>query len=311
MDTRASHMKLQSTLILFILILAAFPCVTLGAQRTSANYSITSESLDSGGVEVASINYTNDGCAGGIIGTSTAISPSETAQNGYIGQLFEVTAISLYASASTINANGATSQLTGVALLDDNSVTQLSGSDVNWSMVSGPIASISTYGLLTTSSESVDSSAVIAGSWMGAASTTTLFVLNGNYGAYGSPNIPDTWQVQYFGINNPDAAPGVDADGTGQTNLFKYIAGLNPLDPTSRFVVSIQPVSGQSGQKQIVFTPVVVGSTYTVVSNLSLSSSNWVALSSATQNDNGQQRTVTDLSASGSAKFYRVQISRP
>jgi hypothetical protein len=40
-------------------------------------------------------------------------------------------------------------------------------------------------------------------------------------------------QVQYFGVGttgmgNPLGVPGADADGTGQTNLFKYTAGLNP-----------------------------------------------------------------------------------
>ena len=293
------------------LLLALTVATAYADVRNSTAYALTTESNDSGGQRAASTTYTNDSSIGGIIGTSTVVYPSETAQNGYIGQLFEVTAINLYASASTISADGGTTQLTGAALLDDNSITLLSGTDVNWSLVSGPITSISTSGLVTTGSESVDSSAILAGSWMGAANTTTLFVLNGNYGAYGSANIPDTWQVQYFGLNNPDAAPGVDADGTGQTNLFKYIAGLNPLDPTSRFVISIQPVSGQSGQKQIVFTPVVAGSTYTVLNNTSLISSNWVALVTATQSDNGLQRTVTDLSATGSAKFYRVQISKP
>ena len=233
------------------------------------------------------------------------------AKAGYIGQLYNVTAITLYATASTITANGGTSQLYGAALLDDNSITELSGSDVNWSLVSGPMAFISTSGLVTTDAESVDSSAVVAGSWMGAANTTTLFVLNGNYGVYGSADIPDTWQVQYFGLNNPNATPGVDADRTGQTNLFKYIAGLDPLDPNSRFDVNIQPVSGQLGQKQIVFTPVVAGPTYTAVSSSRLSGSSWVALNSFSQSDNGSQRTVTDLAAAGTKKFYRVQISKP
>ena len=301
-------MKPQS--ISFI-ILTVFACTGYCQTRTSANYSIATESLDSGGAEVASANYTQDASAGGIIGTSTVVYPSETAQNGYIGQLYNVTSITLYTTASTINANGGTSQLTGAALLDDNSITMLPGSDVNWSLVSGPIASISSGGLVTSGSESVDSSAVVAGTWLGAANTTTLFVLNGNYGVYGSADIPDTWQVQFFGLNNPNAAPGVDADGTGQTNLFKYIAGLDPLNPNSRFDVNVQPVPGQSGQKQIVFTPVVAGPTYTVVSSSSLSGSNWVALNSFSQSDNGSLRTVTDLAAAGTKKFYRVQISKP
>ena len=100
-------------------------------------------------------------------------------------------------------------------------------------------------------------------------------------------------------------------DGTGQTNLFKYAAGLNPLDPTSRFMLVIHPVSGQPGQQRIVFSPVVAGRTYTVVSNTRLTDTNWVALTGTTQTDNGQQRTVTDFNAAGPGKFYRVRISTP
>jgi len=49
--------------------------------------------------------------------------------------------------------------------------------------------------------------------------------------------------VQFFGQPpNLLAAPGVDVSGTGQTNLFKYAAGLDPLDPNSRFTLTIAPV---------------------------------------------------------------------
>ncbi len=54
--------------------------------------------------------------------------------------------------------------------------------------------------------------------------------------------IPDSWRAQYF----PDVDPTgtttnalscatCDADGTGQNNLFKYLAGLNPTNPASVF----------------------------------------------------------------------------
>ena len=47
------------------------------------------------------------------------------------------------------------------------------------------------------------------------------------------------WQVQYFGsTNNPNAAPTADADGTGQNNLFKFLAGLDPTNPASIFQIT-------------------------------------------------------------------------
>jgi hypothetical protein len=62
---------------------------------------------------------------------------------------------------------------------------------------------------------------------------------------------------------------------------------------------------------QVVFSPVVSGSTYTVDSKSNLSDSTWAALSGSTQSDNGEQRTVTDLGFSGAKKFYRVSVSKP
>ena len=56
--------------------------------------------------------------------------------------------------------------------------------------------------------------------------------------------LPDAWQIQYFGcVSCPQAAPGADADGTGQNNLFKYEAGLDPTDSNSVLrITAIVPV---------------------------------------------------------------------
>ena len=56
--------------------------------------------------------------------------------------------------------------------------------------------------------------------------------------------IPDWWMIQYFG--HPTGQAGDfslaqdDADGTGMSNLNKYLAGLNPTNPASVFrIISI------------------------------------------------------------------------
>ena len=47
------------------------------------------------------------------------------------------------------------------------------------------------------------------------------------------------WQLQYFGCTNcPQSQPTADADGTGQNNQFKYIAGLNPDESALVFVLT-------------------------------------------------------------------------
>ncbi len=62
-------------------------------------------------------------------------------------------------------------------------------------------------------------------------------------------------------------------------------------------------------QAQIVFRPRLQTRTYTVQCSPDFSS--WNTPTSTTTNDAGQQRTVTDLSAAGGAKFHRVLISNP
>src|ERR1017187_5035996 len=72
------------------------------------------------------------------------------------------------------------------------------------------------------------------------------------------------WQTQYFGsTTNALAGPNVDADGTGQNNQFKYVAGLDPTNPSSVFVLSIATVTNQPTQMNLLLNPVVGGRPYT------------------------------------------------
>jgi hypothetical protein len=54
--------------------------------------------------------------------------------------------------------------------------------------------------------------------------------------------IPNWWRQEYFGTGfttNSSSCASCDADGTGQNNLFKYVTGLNPTNPSSAFGVNI------------------------------------------------------------------------
>ena len=117
---------------------------------------------------------------------------------------------------------------------------------------------------------------------------------------------------------NPNAAPNVDFDHTGQTNLFKYIAGLNPLDPNSRFTLTIartpdplNPGQFLAGQKNLIFNPRFADRTYTVRGRTSLLNGAWSAINGSAPSDNGTTRTITDLSATPAPKFYHVEITKP
>lgn len=263
--------------------------------------------IDGGGQRTTSANYTMDGSVGGIAGISSAA--SDTAKHGYIGQLTEVVSLTATGTPSSIN-QGATSQLTGLATLDDSSVTALTGSDIAWGFVTYPFQSVSSGGLLTAAA-SVYANPVgnINGSYLGATNNATVQVL----GPYANAGIPDSWLVQYFGMApNPNAAPTADVTGTGQNNLFKYTAGLDPTNPASVFVLKVASVPSQPGQKSLVWKPLATGRTYTPEYRTNLVTGVYTNLTGyAGPQTNSTEVSVTDLSATQASKFYRIKISYP
>lgn len=121
------------------------------------------------------------------------------------------------------------------------------------------------------------------------------------------------WQLQYFGCTNcAEAAPTADVTGTGQNNLFKYVAGLDPTNPASVFVLQIASVTGQPSQQNLLYNPVAIGRTYTVQFNTGMLTNGWSSLGGyGGPVTNGSQVTVTDLNATQTNKFYRVSITLP
>ena len=135
-----------------------------------------------------------------------------------------------------------------------------------------------------------------------ASATTTASVLS--YSA---------WQAYYFNsTTNPAAATNMDVDGTGQNNQFKFVAGLDPTNPSSVFVLTIAAVTGQPNQVNLIFNPVVGGRTYTPQFSTDLLSGVWTQLTGyAGPVINGNQATITDLNAAPSNRYYRIDISAP
>ena len=292
--------------------LASVSSVAAG-PRVSTSYAIATDVADLGGRRTTSASYTNDGSTGGVAALATVAAPVVTARGGYAGQLADAVGLALNSASPSVNER-ATVQLAAWQLFDDASLLALPAGSVAWSVQSGPLVSINANGLATAGTVYQNSLAVARGSFGDASGTLMLTVLNvsaDDFGAYAGDGIDDAWQVQYFGAPpNPNAAPDADPTGTGQNNLFKYIAGLNPLDG-SRFTLTTLPVAGQPGQKTITFQPIVPGRTYVVTAKPTLTSTIWTPIDASAPIDNGSSRSVIDLSASGPDKFYRVEITKP
>jgi hypothetical protein len=123
----------------------------------------------------------------------------------------------------------------------------------------------------------------------------------------------EQWQIQYFqSTNNPLAAANVDADGTGQNNQFKYIAGLDPTNPASVFLLTVNSVTNQPTQMNLLFNPVTAGRTYTPQFNTDLVNGVWAPLTTYTGfTTNNGQIMLTDTNALPPQEFYRIDIAGP
>jgi hypothetical protein len=282
--------------------------------RSSASYSITTDTTDAGGRRATSADYTNDGSAGMVAGISTVASPTGTAKSGYVGQLYDVTGLIVNSTAPSVNET-ATLQLAAWQLLDDATFLAVPATSVAWVVVSGPLTGIDASGLATAGTVYQNTAASVQGAFAGGIGSLDLTVLDSiadNFGAYGGDGLDDAWQVQYFGQPpNALAGPLADPDNDGQNNAFEFIAGLIPTDGTSVFRLRIEPVPGQPGQKKLIFSPRFTDRTYTVKARPDLLTGAFTPLGSSTFSDNAQERTVTDLDATGAMKFYQVEITRP
>lgn len=284
-------------------------------SRSSASYSVPTEGFDAGGTLLSAANYSGKGASVAMIGTVASVStPSISSKSGYVGQLYEVQGLNVVASPNSVNET-ATTQLSALPLLDDGSnLAAIPAASVTWSIINGPLVSISADGIATTANVYQNTGAAASGAYGNHSGQVNLTVVNvgtDDLGIYANDDIDDDWQVGFFGENNPDGRATADPTGNGQNNLFKFVAGLDPTDVNARFILGIAAIPGAPDSKQITLKPIVAGRTYNIMFKADLINPTWDPLVGTTQIDNGSERTVTDTNANGPKKSYRVEISKP
>lgn len=294
---------------LFILLITTLP---LAAQtRGSAHYSISAETVNSAGTAASSGHFQAQSQAG----TISAVSSYEAglSKAGFLGQIYDVTGLTLTAVQATVAENG-TRQLLPLLTLDDATLLAVPAASATWSVLDGPV-DVSTSGLASGETIAAADTALVRASYLGFTADLNLSVLNVNaddFGTYAADGLADDWQVQHFGEDNPLAAPGLDPDGDGLTNLFEFTAGLLPGSAASVFRHRIESVPGQPLQKRLIFQPRYASRTYVIESSPTLGpSADWQPVTNILVTDSGDERTLTDLSATGGARFYRVRIELP
>jgi hypothetical protein len=152
------------------------------------------------------------------------------------------------------------------------------------------------------------------GSYFSRSATLGLLVLNvniDNFGTYAGDGLDDAWQVQYFGLNNPQAVPGLDPDLDGQTNGYEYVVGTIPIDALSKFRLRIENVLAQPTHRNLIFSPRYPTRTYSPEYRLDAAPEPFGPLPSISTSDVGVERTVTDLQATNDHRIYRVRVTLP
>ena len=121
------------------------------------------------------------------------------------------------------------------------------------------------------------------------------------------------WQLQYFGCTNcPQAASNADPTAIGQNNWFKYVAGLNPTNPASRFVLSAMVVTNPTTGCALTYGPLAAGRTYRPLVCTNLANAQWSALATYLgPTTNAGKATIIDPNPGTASKFYRLGISYP
>jgi hypothetical protein len=270
---------------------------------------LVTSSVDGGGGRSSADLYVNDariGVIGGLAGSG-----GTTNRSGFLGQLTEAISLAVTGTPALANETTAT-QLSGAAAMDDDSVTELTGADIRWSLPIWPLHSIGASGLALTTNVYQNTTALFSGAYLGIPGSGSLLVLDSmpdNFGAYAGDGLPDVWQIQYFAFDNPNAAPHLDPDWDNQSNLFEYQAKTDPTNGVSRFRMWVEYLAGATNPVQIVFSPRWPDRTYSPFCTTNLV--NWIPFTNYAPSDVGLERRLVDLDVPQPRKFYRIQIAPP
>lgn len=245
------------------------------------------------------------GGIGALVGTPDGFI---VVKSSYVGQLYSLAAMEVGASSTTVNEN-ASRDLTVMGRYDDESLGELVGQP-SWTVLSGPIASISTTGMATADSVYQDAAASVQASYDAQFASLGLLVKDSNrdnYGLYSGDDVWDLWQVSNFGLDNPDALADMDPDGDQQNNRLEFMAGTSPDNPNSYFTLRIEKPAW-TNRNVLSLNPTYGDRTYVVDSTVSLQPANWQPVTDTYVTNQGTKLVVIDLAATNTHKFYRANI---
>ncbi len=199
-------------------------CALAGVFSAHAgNYSLSPATTGASGSQGTSIHYS---AILSVAPGQTGGSANYFTRTGFPALIPDfVTQIS--APSSTVN-EGATLQFTAAEQYADGTEARLSS--VAWS-TDGP-ASITASGLLTAAAvyQNTAATAAVTGAVF---PFTVINTLPDNFGLYAGDRLPDSWQVQYFGLASLNGGQQADFDSDSVDNLLEFAFGTNPASGAS------------------------------------------------------------------------------
>ena len=119
--------------------------------------------------------------------------------------------------------------------------------------------------------------------------------------------MPDWWERHNTG-NRTAMNAASDSDGDGKSNLSEYVAGLDPLDPNSRFeIIGTDMTSDAQGPLFRVTWKTVSGRRYNVHTTETLANA-WSAIPVATMIGNGTVQTCSIRRVGMAKLFVRIEV---
>ncbi|HOW97780.1 MAG TPA: VCBS repeat-containing protein [Kiritimatiellia bacterium] len=277
------------------------------AARTGGVYAVTADTLDGGGRRAAGAAYVNDASLGAI----GAISGSDPVlKSGYAGQLMDLAGLNMSVAPIPMD-EGTTGQVAAVARWDDDTVSPLGANDIQWATPAYPFAAVAADGRLVASIVYADAQAAVTGLYFGLAGCATQTVMDidsDNFGIYAGDDIKDSWQVEFFGVDNPDGEADADPDGDRRDNRNEYVTGTGPDDEFSFFNLWNERIEHVATQGDVFYHPRLDSRTYEVLRATALLTPDWSDSFAYSESLAGATCTVRDLNIAADATYYRVRV---
>jgi hypothetical protein len=120
--------------------------------------------------------------------------------------------------------------------------------------------------------------------------------------------IADAWELQNFNTINIDV--NADPDGDGVANLDEYLAGTDPIDPSSNLKITAYNFSSGGGVASFTWDSVLTRSYY-MEKTTSLMPTNWVDSGRGLIAPAGASTSGSFSDTDAPMRFYRIRAVRP